>query len=99
MIKQIYNSKQTVQTDLVVDVNGVRVTYHRCNEMRFVFRVLSIVSIERADMTVRKITGAMIRQSQECGQPWDVTEYNCEMASIEQPFHVMQVHFRIRNSY
>ena len=98
MIKQMYNNKQIVQTDLVVDVDGVRVTYHRCDGMWFVFRVLPSASIERAYTAVKKIVDIMIRQSKECGQPWDVMEYECEIASVEQPFHVLRYRFRPRDS-
>lgn len=101
MIKQITNENKRVMTDLVCDVDGVRVSYSQIHDA-FAYRmqVFHDVPMETAMKAVDQIVSAMEAQSYDHGAEWRRT--SIEVVPKTDEYSIYQdfiVHFRMRDSY
>jgi len=105
MIKQILE-KNEVQTGLMVDVDGVRVSYCRIpNKFAYNFFVTvekyqNLDSISNAKLAIMELVSKLESQSYDHGAGWRRTEIVSDSTGIERYGEFkMRVYFRIKDIY
>lgn len=101
MIKQILNPGQIIQTELAVDVDGIRVNYYRLPGFIYLFAIIC----EQSQVTnveveaVNQVIETMISQS--CDHDFEWREIGVRDTSFNPRtgIYAVTVHFRIKNSY
>jgi len=105
MIKQILE-KNEVQTGLMVDVDGVRVSYCRVPN-RFAYKFFVTVekyqssdSVLNAKLAIMELVSKLESQSYDHGSEWRRTEIEEDSTGIERYGEFeMCVYFRIKDIY
>lgn len=101
MIKQILNPGQIIQTELVVDVDGIRVYYYRLPGFIYLFAI----TCEQSQVTnveveaVNRVIETMISQSSDHGSEWREAGVRDTSFNPRTGVYTVTVHFRIKNSY
>ena len=104
MIKQVYKDKP-VQTELVVEVDGVRVKYREMAEaFVYVFTVFigdgEAISVDSARELVLKVVGEMESQSYDHGAEWRRTDIVTDTSKLGRYGECsFIVSFRIKDMY
>ena len=101
MIKQILNPGQIIQTELAVDVDGIRVNYYRLPGFIYLFAI----TCEQSQVTnveveaVNQVIETMISQSCDHGFEWRETGVRDTSFNPRTGVYTVTVYFRITDSH
>lgn len=106
MIKQVYDKKE-IQTNMMVDVNGVLIQYSRkSDDFAYDFTV-NIGEFEGgaknsdvAKNSIMELISAMINQSYDHGAQWRIEKVETDESLLERyNQYSLSAYFRIKDTY
>lgn len=105
MIKQIINPNQIVQTELAVEVDGIRIDYRRIpGKFAYEFMIIPYEIDEKLnpnfiEAVIDQIVGAMCNQSYDHGSEWRETGIRKTSFDPRTGEYTVTIYFRIKDSY